>query len=160
MREKFKRAYYAESFGRSSFTVDHIQTWAKLQQQVGDRLGLWECSSLGTQGIAAKIQGEKCQHPEHFKFISYIFIQLNQVQNRKKKESHVSTSFPCTSPNIGSPGGCLSSSHFVLMIIDSELLSIGHRPGPGIRASHVLSFLAKTPWCIHHFHFWKEETNA
>lgn len=138
--------------------MDHIQTWAKLQQQVGDRLGLWKCCSLGTQEIAAKNWGEKYQHPEHFKFISYIFIQLNQVQKQKKKKKKVIfPHFPCASPCIGSPARCLSSSHLVLIIIDSEFLSVAHRPGPGIRGSHAPSFLAKTPpgECIHHFHFLK-----
>lgn len=65
-------------------------------------------------------KGEKRQHPEHFKFISYIFTQLNQAQ-RKKKESHVSTSFPWASPNTA---GCLNSLLFVIIIIQLALVKI------------------------------------
>lgn len=67
-------------------------------------------------------KGEKRQHPEHFKFISYIFTQLNQAQReKKKKESHVSTSFPRASPNTA---GCLNSLLFVIIIIQLALVKI------------------------------------
>lgn len=42
-------------------------------------------------------KGEECQHPEHFKFISYIFTQLNQAQKQKKRKScfhQLSSSLP------------------------------------------------------------------
>lgn len=72
-------------------------------------------------------KGEKRQHPEHFKFISYIFTLLNQAQ-KQKKESHVSTSFPPASPNTA---GCLSSPPLIITIIQLAWLSVVHRLGTG-----------------------------
>lgn len=72
--------------------------------------------------------GEKRQHPEHFKFISYIFTQLNQAQ-KQKKESRVSTSFPQDSPNTAR---CLSSLPFVIIIIQLPLLGAVQGPGTGL----------------------------
>lgn len=82
---------------------------------------------------AARKKGEKRQHPEHFKFISYIFTQLNQAQ-KQKKESHVSTSFPRDSPNIA---GCFNSLPYVII-----LMSIAQGPGTGLRGQ--ISFLTQS----------------
>lgn len=159
MREKWKRAYYAESLRQSNLlwttfspvprrSSESHTAWCGWDVPLWERV-FWEA--------AARKKGEKRQHPEHFKFISYIFTQLNQAQ-KQKKESHVSTSFPRASPNTA---GCLNSPPFAIIIIQLALLSAVHGPGTGLWAPNALShlILAKTSWGVLHSSvpFWHEE---
>lgn len=149
MREKWKRAYYAESL-RQSYYGPH----SGLSQDAGAShilVGGAEMFLFGNVSSAKpqpEKKGEKRQHPEHFKFISYIFTLLNQAQ-KQKKESHVSTSFPPASPNTA---GCLSSSPY-------------HHNNPASMAeccsqaghwANALSYWVpvKIPHGRYHFSFW------
>ena len=129
MREKWKRAYYAESLRQSRLLWTTFRPEPRRRSEShtgwwGWDVPLWERIFWEA---AARKKGEKRQHPEHFKFISYIFTQLNQAQ-KQKKESHVSTSFLPASPNIA---GWLSSPPLVIKIIQQAFLSAVHRPGTG-----------------------------
>lgn len=145
MREKWKRAYYAESLRQSSLLWTTLRPEPRCSRESDSGWGAWDIPLWERifWEAAARKKGEKRQHPEHFKFICYIFTQLNQAQ-KQKEESHVSTSFPRASPNTA---GCLRSPPFVITRIQLALLSAVHGPGSGLRASNALShfILAKVP---------------
>lgn len=138
MRENLKGPTMLSHSGRAAYDRPHSD---RSQDAASSRVLVRAVEMLlvgNTRNCSQKEKkrGEKCQHPEHFKFISYIFIQLNQVQKQKKKKVMFLPVFLAPPPTKAHQPDALA---LLTLFIDQALGLEYHMPCDSSQRPHELS---------------------